>query len=153
MKNYVTYITPIGKIYLLSEDKFLVGLFFRRPAHLKEYVEKETPLLQKTQQQLSEYFEGKRKNFDIPLKMNGTEFQKKAWQGLQKIPYGQTLSYSGQASSAGLGKAVRAIGTANGQNPISIIVPCHRVIRTDGTLGGYGGGLPIKEFLLNLESN
>ena len=152
MKNYVTYNSPIGLLYLLSEDGFLVGLLFRRPDQIGNYAEKENQVLRKTKKQLDEYFQGKRKDFEIELRMSGTDFQKKAWQGLRKIPYGQTISYSGQAKAARLGKAVRAIGTANGQNPISIIVPCHRVIRTDGTLGGYGGGLPIKEFLLNLES-
>ena len=100
---------------------------------------------------LKEYFDGKRREFDLPLKFEGTDFQKKAWNALLTIPYGQTRSYKEQAEAVGNKKACRAVGAANGKNPISIIVPCHRVIGTDGSLIGYGGGLEMKKSLLDLE--
>jgi O-6-methylguanine DNA methyltransferase len=102
-------------------------------------------------QQLDEYFLGKRQSFDIPLNMVGTDFQKSVWQTLLKIPYGQTLSYKQEAITLGKESAVRAVANANGANNIGIIIPCHRVIASDGTLGGYSGGIDRKEFLLNLE--
>ena len=102
--------------------------------------------------QLEEYFSGKRKNFDIPLVIPGTDFQKQAWAELEKIPYGETRSYGDQARAVGNAKAVRAVAKANGDNRISIIIPCHRVVAADGTLAGYGGGLWRKKYLLDLES-
>ena len=101
--------------------------------------------------ELGEYFEGKRKNFDVPLKIFGTEFQKNAWNALIKIPYGETRSYKTQAENVGKPKAVRAVGTANGYNRIAIVIPCHRVIGANGKLTGYGGGLWRKQWLLNHE--
>lgn len=152
MKNYVTYKSPIGLLFLTAENEALTGVHFKK-TELYGVKEKETPILLKSKKQLDEYFCGKRKIFDLKLDLSGTDFQKKAWQHLQKIPFGKTRSYGDQAKSAGAAKAVRAIGTANGRNPIAIIVPCHRVIRSDGSLGGYAGGLHIKKFLLELESN
>jgi methylated-DNA-[protein]-cysteine S-methyltransferase len=105
----------------------------------------------KTCEQLDEYFTGKRKVFELNLQLTGTDFQQQAWQVLQTIPYAKTLSYGGQANIIRRANAVRAIGAANGRNPISIIVPCHRVIGASGKLIGYGGGLERKEFLLELE--
>ena len=102
-------------------------------------------------QQLIEYFAGERKDFDLPLRLNGTEFQLSVLQALQKIPYGETTSYSDIAERIGRPKAMRAVGAANGRNPIPIIVPCHRVIGSDGTLTGYGGGLHRKQWLLQHE--
>ena len=102
-------------------------------------------------QQLEEYFARKRKQFTLPLDLRGTDFQKRCWAQLLKIPYGQTRSYRQIAEAVGNRNAVRAVGLANGQNPIAIIVPCHRVIASDGTLCGYGGGLELKEELLRLE--
>ena len=101
--------------------------------------------------QIDEYFEGKRKKFDIPLSIDGTEFQMKAWKALIKIPYGKTVSYEHQAEVIGNSKAVRAVAKANGDNRISIIIPCHRVIGKDGNLTGYGGGIWRKKYLLDLE--
>jgi AraC family transcriptional regulator of adaptative response/methylated-DNA-[protein]-cysteine methyltransferase len=103
------------------------------------------------QQQLDEYFEGKRRRFDLPLVLPGTDFQRQVWSALQDIPYGQTRSYQEQAAAIGLPKAVRAVARANGDNRIAIIIPCHRVIGSDGKLTGYGGGLWRKRFLLELE--
>jgi len=103
------------------------------------------------EKQLNEYFSGKRTNFSVPMDISGTDFQKKAWDALLKIPYGETISYKKQALLMGHGGAARAVGTANGENRISILIPCHRVIAADGTLAGYGGGLPRKKYLIDLE--
>lgn len=103
-------------------------------------------------QQLREYFEGKRRDFDLPLVVLGTEFQQKAWRALLEIPYGEVRSYGQQARAMGNAKAVRAVGKANGDNRIAIILPCHRVVAVDGSLTGYGGGLWRKKFLLELEA-
>ena len=108
-------------------------------------------IIEKTINELSEYFDGKRKKFNIPIQLSGTQFQLKAWDALNKIPYAKTVSYSEQAKISGNPKATRAIGNANNANPISIIVPCHRVIGKSGKLVGYGGGLDRKNYLLDLE--
>lgn len=117
-----------------------------------EYVECEDAVLEQTEQELDEYFEGKRENFDIPLLMVGTSFQKSVWQALLKIPYGEISSYKNQAKMIGNEKAVRAVANANGTNAISIIIPCHRIIGSDGTLTGYAGGLELKQRLLEIEN-
>ena len=114
-------------------------------------VEGHHPLFDKLHQQLDAYFKGELKQFDLPLDMVGTEFQQEVWQSLLKIPYGTTMSYAQQANLIGRPKAVRAVANANGSNKISIIIPCHRVIGSDSTLTGYGGGLWCKEKLLELE--
>ncbi len=116
-------------------------------------VEPEHPVLLQVRQQLEEYFEGNRQRFDIPLDFAGTEFQKLVWTELLKIPYGQTRSYGQIAQAIGRPKAMRAVGAANGRNPISIIAPCHRVIGASGALTGFAGGLDNKTILLNLEKN
>jgi methylated-DNA-[protein]-cysteine S-methyltransferase len=103
--------------------------------------------------QLQSYFAGERKNFELDLVLEGTDFQKKVWTALQEIPYGETISYKKLAETVGSPKGVRAVGAANGANPIPIIIPCHRVIGHDGSLTGFGGGLPLKKQLLELESN
>ena len=109
------------------------------------------PLLRRAIAQLSAYFAGELRDFDLPLDMQGTPFQKRVWDELLKIPYGETRSYSFVAHHIGAPKAVRAVGAANGRNPVPIVVPCHRVIGAGGSLTGYGGGLPLKRFLLDLE--
>jgi methylated-DNA-[protein]-cysteine S-methyltransferase len=103
--------------------------------------------------QLQSYFAGERKNFELPLLLEGTDFQKRVWTALQKIPYGETISYKKLAETVGSPKAVRAVGAANGANPIPIIIPCHRVIGHDGSLTGFGGGLALKKRLIELESH
>jgi len=118
-----------------------------------EYVEKDDEVLKETRKQLDEYFAMQRKEFEIPLLMVGTEFQKSVWEGLLKIPYGQTASYLELSKSIGNEKAVRAVANANGANAIGIIIPCHRIIGSDGSLTGYAGGLPLKKKLLELENN
>ena len=116
-----------------------------------KYIEQNDELIEKTIIQLKEYFESKREKFDIPLLLIGSDFQKSVWQSLLKIPYGKTNTYKDQSISIGNEKAVRAVANANGANSIAIIVPCHRIIGTNGKLTGYAGGLETKEMLLNLE--
>ena len=149
--------SPIGRLMLGEEDGALVRVAFEReiPVGIEEQAE-ELPLqakevLEKAERQLDEYFAGERKVFNLPLAPKGTEFQKKVWAALRDIPYGETRSYGQIAAAVGNPKASRAVGMANHRNPISIIVPCHRVIGADGRLVGFGGGLWIKERLLKLE--
>ncbi|MBK7869142.1 MAG: methylated-DNA--[protein]-cysteine S-methyltransferase [Ignavibacteriales bacterium] len=117
-----------------------------------EFSEKETPLIKELKKQLDGYFSGKRKDFDLPIQMSGTEFQKSVWNQLLTIPLGETRSYKQQAEIIGNPKAVRAVANANGDNLISIVIPCHRVIGANGSLTGYGGGLDNKQWLLNHEN-
>ncbi|MBS1972274.1 MAG: methylated-DNA--[protein]-cysteine S-methyltransferase [Bdellovibrionales bacterium] len=146
--------TQIGDIYLVASEKGLKALIWKEQAapYIKDIGEKtpQAEFLRQTIREITEYFDGKRTSFAIPLDVEGTEFQSKVWKELAKIPYGKTTSYKKIAGSLKT-KGVRAVGTANGRNPISIIVPCHRVIASDGTLGGYAGGLPAKQALLDLE--
>ncbi|MCW8954810.1 MAG: methylated-DNA--[protein]-cysteine S-methyltransferase [Sulfurimonas sp.] len=118
-----------------------------------QYIEKDSEVLKETRKQLDEYFSSKRKKFELPLLMLGTKFQKSVWKGLLKIPYGQTASYLELSRAIGNEKAVRAVANANGANAIGIIIPCHRIIGSDGSLTGYAGGLPFKKKLLDLENN
>lgn len=128
------------------DDRISVGLG-------ASYVEKSDDVIEETKRQLDEYFSYQRKIFSIPLLTIGTEFQKKVWNGLQKISYGETSSYKELAQDIGNLNAIRAVGSANGANAISIIIPCHRIIGTNGGLGGYAGGLQAKEKLLRLEND
>ena len=118
-----------------------------------EYIEGSSDVIEKAVQQLNEYFQNKRREFDVPLLFIGTDFQKKVWNELLKIPYGKTISYGELAKQIGMPNAVRAVANANAVNALSIIVPCHRIIGSDGSLTGYGGGLERKRFLLDLEKN
>jgi methylated-DNA-[protein]-cysteine S-methyltransferase len=118
-----------------------------------EFVEQDDEILQKTRVQLNEYFTMKRKAFDIPVLMVGTDFQKNVWEALLKVPYSTTSTYLQLAKDMGNAKAVRAVANANGANAIGIIIPCHRIIGTNGELTGYAGGLPLKKQLLELEQN
>jgi len=147
--------SKIGKIYLVASEKGLKSLlFYKQKIPTLSFLtgsSDEEKVLSQTVQELEEYFEGKRNSFDVSLDLEGTEFQKKVWKQLQKIPYGKTCAYKDIASKIKNEKAVRAVGTANGKNPICIIIPCHRVVAADGSLGGYTAGLGIKTKLLNLE--
>lgn len=148
--------SPIGPIYLVASEIGLQGVLWRphkKASRLKSLATegKTCEILRQTVRQLQEYFAGKRTNFNLPIDRSGTEFQMRVWNQLQAIPFGQTCSYSDIAKRVNNQKAVRAVGTANGRNPLSIIVPCHRVIAANGTLGGYAGGLEIKTKLLHLE--
>lgn len=150
MINYFCYDTEIGTIKISEKDEKIIGLVFSDYKKENE-IEKETDAIRKTYLQLKEYLSGKRKNFDIEIEMIGTEFQKKVWKELLNIPYGETRSYKDIAIAIGNGKACRAVGNANNKNPIAIIVPCHRVIGSNGSMTGYAGGLDIKEKLLKIE--
>lgn len=144
-----TYDSPVGKITLVEKGGKLTGLYFTETDIKSE--QKETVLIKETFRQLELYFQGKLKVFELPLEPEGTEFRKSVWRELQKISYGETVTYGDIASRIGNPKAVRAVGGANHNNPISIIIPCHRVIGADGSLTGYGGGLANKTFLIALE--
>lgn len=144
--------SKIGPLFLVASEEALYGVFWKDQKQAKEQTgSRQEKLLNKAERQINEYLAGKRKTFDIPLKLEGTAFQKRVWAELLKIPYGATKSYKEIAESLKNPNACRAVGTANGKNPISLIVPCHRVINESGKLGGYAGGLPIKEQLLTLE--
>ena len=155
--------TEIGKVVLGSFRDKLCLLGFRsgevtrtaddriKKALNAEFVERDDEILEKTRMQIDEYLQGCRREFDIPVLMVGTEFQRRVWKALMKVPYGVTSTYGQLAEDIGSPKAFRAVGNANAANPISIIVPCHRIIGGDGRLVGYGGGLSVKKRLLELE--
>lgn len=148
MKFQYSYCTVIGRIFIAEENGAITGIAFKDiNANYKE-----TPTIKKTYFELQEYFNGKRKYFDIPLYLNGTKFQKKVWEALTAIPYGKTCSYKDIAIAIGNENAYRAVGMANNTNPIAIIIPCHRVIGSNGSLTGYAGGLNIKQKLLQIEN-
>jgi methylated-DNA-[protein]-cysteine S-methyltransferase len=149
MLYYYVYQTPIGEITLQSIDETIVGCYFGKRDDGQCL---ETKIMKKAYQQLDEYFQGQRQQFDISIKyIKGTDFQQKVWDALQSIPYGETVSYQDIAVKVGSKKAYRAVGNANHHNPIVIFIPCHRVITSQGQLGGYGGGLDKKRYLLELE--
>jgi methylated-DNA-[protein]-cysteine S-methyltransferase len=155
--SYSVYCSPIGELLLTSDGKALTGLYMcehkGRPAHGPEPSwERVDSAFRAVREQLDAYFEGGLRAFELPLRMDGTPFQHLVWAGLRAIPYGETVSYAELARRIGRPGASRAVGSANGRNPISIVVPCHRVIAADGTLGGYGGGLERKDFLLQHET-
>ena len=146
---YYKYETEIGIIYIAEENEHIVKISFSEI----NAEEKETDIIKKAYEQLSEYLKGQRTIFDLPLALNGTEFQKQVWNALAAIPYGETRSYKDIACIVGNSKASRAIGMANNKNPIAIIIPCHRVIGKNRKLTGYAGGLSIKEKLLNAKKS
>ena len=135
-------------LYIIEKDNKIYAITTK---DLYDYVEEETILIKETAKQLSEYFNGKRRVFDLPLDLEGTAFQVKVWQELQKIPYGQTRSYKQIVKAINNPKAYRAVGNANNHNRIMIVIPCHRVIGSNNNLVGYAGGLNMKEMLLSLE--
>ena len=153
---FKTMKSPVGDLKLVASEKGLAAILWPnddpkrvRLAPLTE--DQRHPVLKETERQLGEYFNGARKKFDLPLDFAGTAFQKSVWKALLKIPYGQTRSYGELAKQLGNAKAMRAVGAANGRNPISIVAPCHRVIGASGKLTGFAGGLQAKAFLLQLE--
>lgn len=151
MEYYFDYNTDIGIMRISESAGFITGISW--DSGFTESIRRETPLIEDAGRQLQEYFERKRKVFDLPLDPKGTAFQLKVWKALTDIPYGETRSYKDIAVAIGNSMAVRAVGGANNKNPFSIVVPCHRVIGSDGKLVGYGGGLEIKRFLLRLEAS
>jgi methylated-DNA-[protein]-cysteine S-methyltransferase len=153
--SYTTMKSPIGRLLLAGDESGLHLVHFasgRRPGSpQRDWKEDRAPFIEAIRQ-LDAYFVGKLKDFDLPLVLDGTEFQLLVWRNLRKIPYGETVSYGQLARRIGSPDAARAVGLANGSNPIPIIIPCHRVIGSKGDLTGFGGGLPIKKKLLALES-
>lgn len=149
--------TPVGVLTLVARDDALVGVWMSGQRHrpepfgFGEPADGDDQLLTGVENQLREYFAGTRTTFDVALEPDGTDFQRRVWQALCDIPYGETWSYGRLAAQLGLPGAARAVGLANGRNPISIVVPCHRVVGADGALTGYGGGLERKRILLDLE--
>ena len=149
VKCYFCYDFPVGRVYIAEASGAITDIAMRPVCDAEE---KETPLLKQAAEMLQEYFDGKRMRFDgLPIRAEGTEFQKRAWRALLDIPYGQTHTYKEQAVAIGNVKACRAVGAANGKNPISVVIPCHRVIGSDKSLTGYAGGLEVKKALLELE--
>lgn len=150
--NYQYLDSPVGRLRLVSDGKHLTAIEWeQRQAIDPDDTEKTDPALSACAKQLREYFAGERRSFDLPLSPTGSEFQKNVWAALKAIPYGKLRSYRDIAESLDNPKAVRAVGAANGRNPIPIVVPCHRVIGSDGSLTGFAGGLEAKKVLLELE--
>lgn len=141
--------SPIGQMIASADDYGITSLDFTDES--PDQKSSDNPLLLRLEEELSEYFAGKRKTFTLALNPHGTPFQKEVWETLRTIPYGETVSYATEAKMFGNPKAVRAVASANARNPISILIPCHRVIATGGGIGGYSGGIEKKEFLLKLE--
>lgn len=155
---YMYMDSPVGALKLVAHDQALVAVMWDNEDHkrvrLAELIEdRQHPMLLRVKKQLEEYFAGQRQQFDLPLDFQGTDFQQQVWQALLTIPYGEKRSYKDIAVQIGNEKAVRAVGAANGRNPISIIAPCHRVIGSSGALVGFAGGLDKKKILLSLEQS
>jgi methylated-DNA-[protein]-cysteine S-methyltransferase len=154
--HYCYFESPIGPLLIAGDAEAIRHIGFpnekrpRRPA--PDWTESRQGVVAAAVAQLREYFMRRRTEFDLPLAPEGTTFQRRVWKNLQTIPYGETISYADLAKLSGNPKAARAVGSANGRNPIPIVIPCHRVIAADGRLGGFGGGLDVKESLLALES-
>jgi methylated-DNA-[protein]-cysteine S-methyltransferase len=150
--------TPVGELTLVASDRGLRAVIWPtsslRGARVsgRPHRNPDHPILKATVRQLDEYFAGDRTTFDIPLDLEGTRFQVAAWRSLARIPFGTTTTYGRQAAGLGIPNAARAVGAANGANPVCIVLPCHRVIGSDGSLTGFGGGLPIKRWLLDHEA-
>ena len=154
MRGYDYLETPIGSLLLVVEEGALVRVEFERDGSRvapDPDWERDPEGVSAVASQLNEYFQGARTDFDLELRPEGTDFQCAVWQALAEIPYGETVSYGELADTIGRPSAVRAVGAANGRNPLPIVLPCHRVIGADGSLTGFGGGLPAKRFLLDLE--
>jgi methylated-DNA-[protein]-cysteine S-methyltransferase len=153
-----THATPVGMLTLVASDRGLRAVLWpklspqRAGISPRPHRNPDHPILQKTTHQLDEYFAGSRTSFDLPLDLEGTRFQLAAWRSLAEIPFGATSTYGQQAAALGIPTAARAVGAANGANPVCIVLPCHRVIGANGSLTGFGGGLPTKQWLLDHEA-
>ena len=151
--------TPFGELTVVASDAGVRYVIFAEDAHPKSFADmvvvdnEKHHVVAAAVTQLNEYITGDRMSFDVPLDLVGTEFQVQAWRALAAIPFGSTVSYAQQAASIGRPTATRAIGAANGRNPVVIVLPCHRVIGADGSLTGFGGGLPVKKWLLQHETD
>ncbi|MDT7729084.1 MAG: methylated-DNA-[protein]-cysteine S-methyltransferase [Actinomycetota bacterium] len=156
LRTHTVIDSPIGPLTTVATNGVLSGLYMVRQRHLpaeESFGERDSDaeVFAETEQQLKEYFAGQRRDFDLPVVFHGTPFQQRVWTALQEIPYGETVSYGRLADELGQPTAARAVGLANGKNPISVIVPCHRVVGSNGDLTGYGGGLERKRYLLDFE--
>ena len=153
-----THRTPVGVLTLVASDRGLRAVLWPKVTPQQARInprprrDPDQPILRKTVEQLDEYFAGSRTSFDVPLDLEGTRFQLAAWRSLAEIPFGSTTTYGQQAAALGIPTAARAVGAANGANPVCIVLPCHRVIGADGSLTGFGGGLPVKQWLLDHEA-
>ena len=153
---YSRFVSPVGLLLLAGSKAGLQLVSFgtgKRARNIAPEWRLDNSAFVEVVRQLQSYFAGERKHFDLSLSLQGTDFQKTVWTALRQIPYGETISYKALAQTIGKPRAVRAVGAANGANPIPIIIPCHRVIGNDGSLTGFGGGLPLKKRLLELESH
>lgn len=155
---YSKFKSPIGNITISTNGKHITSLHIEGDRYFtkipKDWIKNATnPILEKAEKEINEYFAKTRKKFELPIYFNGTDFQKMVWKALSQIPFGQTIAYKDLAEKIGKPKAVRAVGTAVGRNPLCIIIPCHRVMASDKTLGGYVAGLKIKQQLLALEQS
>ena len=153
MKNVYTYEFNLCSLSIAEENGALCNILFSHENITDFFERKENSVIKQVHKQLEEYFNGKRKAFDLPLAPRGTEFQKKIWDLLKKIPYGETRSYGQIAAMADNPKGSRAVGMANNRNPLPVVIPCHRVIGSGGALTGYAGGLDLKQKLLELEKS
>ncbi|WP_127130261.1 methylated-DNA--[protein]-cysteine S-methyltransferase [Georgenia sp. SYP-B2076] len=155
MTTYTKIDSPVGELTLVGDEGVLTGLYMDGGRHVPpeaSFGERDDAGFAEAAEQLGEYFAGERREFTLRTRTAGSEFQRRVWDALTRVPYGQTRSYGALAAEMGLvPQAVRAVGAANGRNPISIVVPCHRVIGADGSLTGYAGGIEHKRFLLDLE--
>ncbi len=158
MLHSTTHHTPVGMLTLVASDRGLRAVLWpklspqRAGISLRPRRDSDHPILRKTVEQLDEYFAGSRTSFDLPLDLEGTRFQLAAWRSLADIPFGATTSYGRQAAALRVPRAARALGAATGANPVCIVLPCHRVIGADGSLTGFGGGLAVKQWLLDHEA-
>jgi methylated-DNA-[protein]-cysteine S-methyltransferase len=148
--------SPVGQLRLIATETALLAVLWpeEREGRVKfttEPVDGDNKVLRQTAKQLGEYFAGKRRSFDLPLELRGTEFQQQVWQALAEIPFAETSTYGKQAAAIGRPRAIRAVGSANGRNPLSIVLPCHRIVGADGKLTGFAGGLDTKRWLLDHE--
>jgi methylated-DNA-[protein]-cysteine S-methyltransferase len=153
MISVIVHNSPVGPLTLVSDGECLVGLHFEGWSPPVSALRESDPVLATTARQLDAYFAGRLRTFDLPLAPAGTPFQQRVWSALCGIPFGETRSYAQLAKAIGKPSAMRAVGAANGRNPIAIVVPCHRVIGADGSLTGFGGGIERKKFLLSLEQS
>lgn len=156
MKEYCHYKSPIGVLCIGEENGKITDIHLQREENSDSVIQdnkEPSALLREVCTQLTEYFQGKRKQFDLPIGYEGTAFQQRVWKALQNIPYGETRSYEDIASEVGNPKAQRAVGQANNRNPIMIVVPCHRVIHKSGDISGYACGIEAKRYLLELEKS
>lgn len=154
MRTHTVMDSPVGPLTLVASDGVLCGVYMHEQRHRpaeEVFGRRDDRCAPDAAEQLTAYFDGDLKEFDLPLALHGTEFRRRVWTELTTIPYGETITYGELAHRVGMPTAARAVGMANGRNPISIIVPCHRVVGSTGGLTGYGGGLPRKRYLLSFE--